>query len=138
MRTTVNPFIQRHQSENAITRGKRTPEQETARLREVAKEFEGIMMEQMVREMRKAVPKSELLGRETGQELFNEMLDGEFVKLMVERGGIGLARFIENAFAPQEKNTSGAKVFRSATDKTNKAGNPQGQYPVHAGRNTLP
>lgn len=70
------------------------PSQDKERLRKVAQEFEALLMEQMVKEMRAAVPESGLLGNLKGQEIFREMLDGEFVRLMSERGGIGLADFL--------------------------------------------
>ena len=68
-------------------------------LRQAAREFEALLLEQLVKEMRDASPKSKLLGREKGQELFQEMLDGEFVRLMTESGGIGLADFIVRSLA---------------------------------------
>ena len=78
--------------------GKNTPPgTEKERLRKVAQEFEALLMEQMVKEMRAAVPESGLLDNLKGQEIFREMLDGEFVRLMSERGGIGLADFLVRA-----------------------------------------
>ncbi len=72
----------------------RPGELEQLRLREAAREFEGLLVEQMVKEMRKSVPKSGLLGDEPGHELFQEMLDGEFVRLMTRKGGIGIADYL--------------------------------------------
>ena len=66
-------------------------EREQARLQEVAEEFEALLLESMVREMRKNVPESPIFGRDTGREIFNEMLDGEYVRLIVQRGGLGIA-----------------------------------------------
>lgn len=61
------------------------------RLRAAAEEFEAIMLDLMVKEMRKNVPESPIFGQDTGREIFNEMLDNQYVRLMTERGGIGLA-----------------------------------------------
>jgi len=61
------------------------------RLREAAKEFESIMLEMMVKEMRKNVPESPIFGENRGREIFNEMLDGQYVRMIVDRGGLGLA-----------------------------------------------
>ena len=66
------------------------------RLQGAAQEFESLLLETMVKEMRTSVPKSKLMGDDPGRELFNEMLDGEFVRLMSSRGGIGLADFLVN------------------------------------------
>ena len=103
MRTTVNPFQSQISPHLGADRINKTKEWESKGLKEVAQEFEGLLIEQMVREMRKAVPKSPLLGREIGQEIFNEMLDGEFVRLMVERGGIGLSKFFLNSVQGEGK-----------------------------------
>jgi len=69
-------------------------EREQLRLREAAREFEGLLLEQMVKEMRDAVPKGGLMGQQAGQGLFEEMLDGEFVRVMSKGGGIGIADFL--------------------------------------------
>lgn len=66
-------------------------EREQARLKEVAKEFEALLLESMMREMRKNVPESPIFGRDTSREIFNEMLDGEYVRLLVQQGGLGIA-----------------------------------------------
>ena len=66
------------------------------RLQGAAQEFESLLLETMVKEMRASVPKSKMMGDDPGRELFNEMLDGEFVRLMSSRGGIGLADFLVN------------------------------------------
>jgi flagellar protein FlgJ len=66
------------------------------RLQEVAQEFEALLLEQMIKDMRAGLPKSKLFGDDPGRDLFNEMLDGEFVRRMSQRGGIGLAAFLAN------------------------------------------
>jgi flagellar protein FlgJ len=64
------------------------------KLKKTAREFESLLLEQMVKEMRSTVPQSHLFGKDPGREIFDEMLDGEFVRLMSERGGIGIADFM--------------------------------------------
>lgn len=78
--------------------GKDGKDGENLRLKEVAREFEALLLEQLVKEMRKAAPKSDLFGEEKGRELYQEMLDGEFVRVMSNAGGIGLADFIVRSF----------------------------------------
>ena len=70
---------------------------EKDRLRSVAGEFEALLTEQLVSTMRKTVPES-VFFNSIGVKLFNEMLDGEFVRLMTERGGIGLREFLTEGF----------------------------------------
>jgi len=67
---------------------------EAARLDQVMHEFESLLVEQMLKEMRDNVPESPLFGQSRGREIFNEMLDGEYAKAMEQRGGLGLARFM--------------------------------------------
>lgn len=60
-------------------------------LRQAADEFEALLVEQLVKEMRKAVVKSDLFGDRDNEELFEEMLDGEYVRLIMNRGGLGIS-----------------------------------------------
>ncbi len=94
MRTDVIPSLAlgRNEARLLAMRGDLPGRQrEQARLKEVAKEFEALLVESMMREMRKNVPESPIFGRDTGREIFNEMLDGEYVRLIVQRGGLGIA-----------------------------------------------
>ncbi len=75
------------------------PAKERARLTSAAKEFEQIMVEFMVQAMRKNVPESPLFPHNNGQEIFNEMLDSQYARLMVERGGLGLAKMMVRQLA---------------------------------------
>jgi Rod binding domain-containing protein len=83
---------------------------DVARFRKVAKEFESILVEQMVKEMRTGDMKSKLFGTDSGMDTYREMLDGEFVRLMGEKGGIGLADFMV-------RNTPKELIGHSVTDK---------------------
>lgn len=77
-------------------RGGGVPERE--QLRAAAAEFEALLTEQLVSSMRKTVPESVFFNT-PGVKLFNEMLDGEYVRLMTDRGGIGLRGLLEEGFA---------------------------------------
>jgi peptidoglycan hydrolase FlgJ len=84
--------LQRGQAQLQTLAGKaRDKAVERERLKAAAKEFEGLMLEMMVKEMRKNVPDSPIFGRDSGRAIFNEMLDSQYVRLMVDRGGLGLA-----------------------------------------------
>jgi flagellar protein FlgJ len=67
---------------------------ESARLEQVMRDFESLLLEQMLKEMRNTIPDSPLFGKDRGREIFNELLDGEYARVMEKRGGIGLADFM--------------------------------------------
>jgi flagellar protein FlgJ len=56
-------------------------------LRQVAKEFESVFMYQVVKAMRQTVPKGGLVEKGEGEEMFEGMLDEEWAKKLVGRGG---------------------------------------------------
>jgi len=75
--------------------------QDLARIRQVAQEFESLLMERMVREMRTSLPKNPLFGESQGEDMFREMLDGEYSRLMEQRGGMGLTSFLTHKLSGQ-------------------------------------
>jgi flagellar protein FlgJ len=83
----------------AMRQRRQDPAAERARLEGAAKEFEGIMMELMVKSMRANVPESPIFGRSTGREIFSDMLDSQYARMMVDRGGVGLARLMVSQLA---------------------------------------
>jgi flagellar protein FlgJ len=60
------------------------------KLKEVCREFEGLFMQMMYKQMKKTVPESELLPASSGREIFQDMLDEEMISNASERG-IGLS-----------------------------------------------
>lgn len=67
---------------------------EGARLDKAMHEFESMLLEQMLKDMRATIPDSPLFGKNRGREIFNELLDGQYAKQMENRGGIGLADYM--------------------------------------------
>jgi flagellar protein FlgJ len=67
---------------------------EHAKLDQVLRDFESLLLEQMLKEMRNTVPESPLFGKDRGREIFNELLDGQYARQMENRGGIGLADYM--------------------------------------------
>ena len=62
-------------------------DQRRAALREAAREFESVFMYQVVKAMRQTVPKGGLIEKGEGEEVFEGMLDEEWSKKLVSRGG---------------------------------------------------
>lgn len=61
---------------------------------EAARGFENQFVRQLISEMRKTIPKDELLSESMTEDIFKEQLDGEYADKWVANGGIGLADII--------------------------------------------
>jgi flagellar protein FlgJ len=75
----------------------------------VAEQFESLFINMMLKEMRKTVVRSDLLGSEA-METYEQMFDQQIALGMSKAGGIGLAPFIEEQLARQ----SGQRVEAEA------------------------
>ncbi len=62
--------------------------------KEVARQFEAMFVQMMLKSMRAAVPKNEQTTSKT-METFEQMYDREIAVAMSRRGGLGLAKMIE-------------------------------------------
>lgn len=60
-------------------------------LRKACDDFEAIMLNMMYRQMKATVQKSDLIPEDTGNEIFNSMLDDELMKEASKARGMGLA-----------------------------------------------
>ena len=75
----------------------------------VAEQFESLFINMMLKEMRKTVSRSDLLGSEA-MESYEQMFDQQIALGMSRAGGIGLAPFIEAQLARQ----NGQKIEAAA------------------------
>ncbi|MCX7788317.1 MAG: rod-binding protein [Spirochaetes bacterium] len=64
---------------------------DSKKLKEACQDFEAIFIKQMLDGMRKTVPRTELLERTLGEEIFEDMLYTEYAKVMSRRGSLGIA-----------------------------------------------
>ena len=71
-------------------------------LQEASEQFESLLLNFMIREMRATVPESTLLPRSMAEEIFTGMLDEKIADDMAENGGIGLSRLIFDQLKPSE------------------------------------
>lgn len=63
------------------------------KLKQVCKEFEGLLLQMMYRQMKRTVPESELMPASSGREIFQDMLDEEVVHNATQRG-VGLSEVL--------------------------------------------
>ena len=102
---TINPVIvSKLQSLQAPNRA---PQEQQAQVASAARQFEGILLQQLLRVLR-ATASSSTEG--SGEENYTDMFDGQLADQLSEAGGIGIAQELESAFAP---NQSGAHTVRS-------------------------
>lgn len=76
------------------TRKTVTPEQQNAKMREVAETYEKHFLREMVKAMRSTVSDSSLIPTNQAEKIFKEQLDEQYVDAWGKRGGVGLADMI--------------------------------------------
>jgi len=74
------------------------------KLKKVCEDFESIFISQMLKVMRKSVPKSGLLDGGSQQDTYLSLFDEELSKSMAKRGGIGLGKILYQNITNQGKN----------------------------------
>ncbi len=67
---------------------------ELKELEEAAKQFESLLLHEMIKAMRKTVPEGGLTEQSFGRKIFTEMQDEENATTMATMGGIGLHRIL--------------------------------------------
>lgn len=72
-------------------------------LKKVCKEFEGILINMMYKQMRASVPKSDLLPGDIGRDVFESMLDEKVTEEVSKGRGIGLADVLYKQLSKQLK-----------------------------------
>lgn len=71
---------------------RKSPSQEA--LQEAAEQFEALFLYQLLSEMRRTVPDTDLLGNRRAEKLFQSLLDQELADNSVQTQSIGLAKLI--------------------------------------------
>ena len=78
--------------------GKRIDE---GKLKKACGDFESIFISQLLKEMRKSIPKSGLLDGGGQQDMYLSLFDEELSKSLAKRGGIGLGKILyQNIMKP--------------------------------------
>ena len=67
-----------------------------ADLEKASEQFETMLLNFMIREMRATVPESTLFPPSMTEEIFTGMLDEQIAEKMAQNGGIGISRMIFN------------------------------------------
>jgi flagellar protein FlgJ len=88
-------------------------EKQRQQAKKVSQDFEGLFIGMMMKSMRATVGKDKLTGGGHGEEVYQSVLDQEYVAASVKRGGFGLAKNIEKEIIRQESR----KVVRTFDTK---------------------
>jgi flagellar protein FlgJ len=73
--------------------------------KKVAREFEALMVNEMLKSMRATTGKDTLLSGGRGEEVFSSLLDQEYAQAIASQGTLGMAKFIEQQLNKTEKTT---------------------------------
>jgi peptidoglycan hydrolase FlgJ len=71
-------------------------------LENASQQFESLLLNFMIREMRATVPESVLFPPSMAQEIFTGMMDEQIAGEMAKNGGIGISRMIFNQLKGQK------------------------------------
>jgi flagellar protein FlgJ len=90
---TVSPKMQEARVESLKNQLQSDGPKSDKKIKDLAMQFESIFIHQMIKEMRKSVPKSDLLNS-FSLEMYESMMDEEIAKEMSKQKGIGLGDVI--------------------------------------------
>ena len=65
-----------------------------AQMQKIAQDFEAVFIRMLLKQMRKTVPESELMGNDAGTKMYREMLDNALAEEMAESGTFGISQAI--------------------------------------------
>lgn len=93
---TSSKFSLSFSNEKITEKIDKNKEFEKKRLREVSEDFEALMINQMLKEMRKTVNKSDLINGGMAEQIFEDMLYDEYSKEFSKTKTFGLSDIIYN------------------------------------------
>ena len=77
------------------------------RLREACKGFEALLIHEMMKSMRKTIPKSGLMGGGAEEKIYEAMYDQAVSDVLADRGALGVADMLYMEFLPRVSATGG-------------------------------
>lgn len=70
-------------------------------LKKACQEFESIFLDIMYRQMKTTIPKSDLIPSDAGREIFDSMLDEQYMSEASKNGSFGLADMLYKQFTKE-------------------------------------
>lgn len=105
-----------------LTNANDDPARREARLREAAKQFEGLFVQTLLKSMRGTVPMSDLIDNSGEIETYRQLLDEEMAQNIGGQGGLGIADLITDRYL--------AAARGEAPTDTRTAAPPRGAIPA--------
>ncbi len=87
--------------EASLNTAKGQNQAEMDKLKEACRDFESLFVKQMLNAMKKTVNKTELVKRNMGEDIFEDMLYDEYAKKMTETAGLGIGRMMYQQLSRQ-------------------------------------
>lgn len=87
--------------ESSLNRSGSGNQTELAKLKESCQDFEALFVKQMLNAMKKTVNKSELIKRNMGEDVFEDMLYDEYAKKITETSRLGIGEMMFNQLSRQ-------------------------------------
>lgn len=88
---------------NRVEGSSRLTREEDQKLRDACKDFEAILVKQMLDSMRKTVNESSLVKKNQGEKIFEDMLYQEYAEMMTETDSLGVSDMMYQQLALQQK-----------------------------------
>lgn len=88
---------------NRVEGNSRLTVEEDQKLREACKDFEAILVKQMLDSMRKTVQESPLIKKNQGEKIFEDMLYQEYAEMMAGTESLGVSDMMYQQLAVQQK-----------------------------------
>ena len=67
---------------------------EDKKLKDVCQQYEALFLNQLLSNMRKSIPKSDIMGDRKNEEMFQSVMDEEIAKNWSQTGSVGLANLL--------------------------------------------
>lgn len=79
---------------NTVNAQKGAEEHQEPELRKACEDFESLFINQLMKQMRKTIPKSDLFPESQAKEIYTSMMDSEMSSKIAKGGGLGLAELL--------------------------------------------
>lgn len=76
---------------NRVDQANQAAEIEDKKLRDACRDFEAILIKQMLDSMRKTVPENSMIKENQGEKIFEDMLYQEYATSMADTGSLGIS-----------------------------------------------